>query len=91
MLYKFKSKASGDLIMLEPNGRRMLEIIGKTPGPQGIIEVHQMAAAVAALEGLGLVPDVQEGLVTPLNRVYNQTPDAGTLVPEGSTVTISII
>ncbi len=51
MLYKFKSKASGDLIMLEPNGRRMLEIMGKTPGPQGIIEVHQMAAAVAALEG----------------------------------------
>lgn len=50
MLYKFKSKASGDLIMLEPNGRRMLEIIGKTPGPQGIIEVRQMAGAVAALE-----------------------------------------
>jgi serine/threonine-protein kinase len=51
----------------------------------------QREEAVAALEGLGLVPDVQEGLVTPLNRVYNQTPDAGTLVPEGSTVTISII
>jgi Domain of unknown function (DUF1840) len=50
MLYKFKSKATGDLIMLEPNGRRMLEILGKEPGPQGIIEVHQMAAAVAALE-----------------------------------------
>ena len=51
MLYKFKSKASGDLILLEPNGRRMLEIIGKTPGAQGILEVHQMAAAIAALEG----------------------------------------
>ena len=32
MLYKFKSKAAGDLIMLEPNGRRVLEIIGKDPG-----------------------------------------------------------
>ncbi len=50
MLYKFKSKASGDLIMLEPNGRRMLEIIGKSPGSQGIIEVRQMSAAIAALE-----------------------------------------
>ncbi len=50
MLYKFKSKAAGDLIMLEPNGRHALQIIGKEPGPQGIIEVHQMAAAVAALE-----------------------------------------
>ena len=50
MLYKFKSKAAGDLIMLEPNGRRVLEIIGKDPGPKGIIEPVQMPGAVAALE-----------------------------------------
>lgn len=50
MLYKFKSKAAGDLIMLEPNGRRVLQIIGKDPGPTGIIEPHQMAGAITALE-----------------------------------------
>lgn len=50
MLYKFKSKAAGDLIMLEPNGRRVLEIIGKDPAPQGIILPADMPAAVAALE-----------------------------------------
>lgn len=50
MLYKFKSKAAGDLIMLEPNGRRVLEIIGKDTGPQGIIEAPQMPAAISALE-----------------------------------------
>ena len=50
MLYKFKSKAAGDLIMLEPNGRRVLEIIGKDPGPKGIILPEQMAAATQALE-----------------------------------------
>jgi hypothetical protein len=50
MLYKFKSKAAGDLIMLEPNGRQVLEIIGKDPAPKGIIEPGQMAAAIAALE-----------------------------------------
>ena len=50
MLYKFKSKAAGDLIMLEPNGRRVLQAIGKDPGPQGIILPEQMAAAVQALE-----------------------------------------
>ncbi|MBS0315507.1 MAG: DUF1840 domain-containing protein [Proteobacteria bacterium] len=49
MIYKFKSRATGDLIMLEPDGRRMLEIIGKTPGPRGIILVEQMAPAIAAL------------------------------------------
>jgi hypothetical protein len=49
MLYKFKSKAAGDLILLEPNGRRVLEIIGKTPGAQGIILPEQMPDAIAAL------------------------------------------
>ena len=50
MLYKFKSKASGDLIMLEPNGRRVLEIIGKAPGAKGIVLPEQMLAAIASLE-----------------------------------------
>ena len=50
MLYKFKSKATGDLIMLEPNGRRVLEIIGKDSGPKGIVLPEQMPAAIAALE-----------------------------------------
>ena len=50
MLYKFKSKAAGDLIMLEPNGRRVLEIIGKDAGPKGIILAEEMPAALQALE-----------------------------------------
>ena len=50
MLYKFKSKAAGDLIMLEPNGRRVLQIIGKDAQPQGIILPEQIPAAVGALE-----------------------------------------
>ena len=50
MLYKFKSKSTSDLIMLEPNGRRVLEIIGKTPDAQGIVQVAQMPAAIAKLE-----------------------------------------
>ncbi len=50
MLYKFKSKAAGDLIMLEPNGRQVLQIIGKDPGPKGIIEPAQMGPAIQALE-----------------------------------------
>ena len=50
MLYKFKSKDHGDVIMLEANGRRVLEIIGKSPGPKGIILPEQMPAAIKALE-----------------------------------------
>ncbi len=50
MLYKFKSKAAGDLIMLEPHGRRLMEIIGKAPGPTGIIQPAEMPAALVALD-----------------------------------------
>lgn len=49
MLYKFKSKNAGDVIMLEPNGRKILEIIGKDAGSKGIILPEQMPAAIQAL------------------------------------------
>lgn len=50
MVYKFKSKEAGDLFMLEPSGRQILEIIGKEAGRQGIILPEQMPAAIEALE-----------------------------------------
>ncbi len=50
MLYKFKSQAAADVIMLPLNGDQMLTIIGKAPSPQGIITVAQIPAAIAALE-----------------------------------------
>ncbi len=49
MLYKFKSPAAGDLIMLEPNGQRVLQVMGKDAGPTGIILPEQMLAAIDAL------------------------------------------
>lgn len=50
MIYKFKSKAAGDVIMLKPGGDHVLRIIGKEPGPRGIVTVAEMPAAIAALE-----------------------------------------
>ena len=50
MIYKFKSKASGDLIMLGPNGDAMLRILGREPQPKGIIEPAAMAGAIGAIE-----------------------------------------
>lgn len=49
MLYKFKSRNTGDVIMLEPHGRRLLEIIGKEPAAKGIVVVEDMPAALTAL------------------------------------------
>lgn len=50
MIYKFKSKAAGDVIMMGPGGDQVLRLIGKEPAPKGIIEPAHMAAAIAALE-----------------------------------------
>ena len=51
MLYKFKSRAAPDLIMLEPNGRRVLQIVGKySEDHRGILQAAEMPAAMAALE-----------------------------------------
>jgi Domain of unknown function (DUF1840) len=50
MLYKFKSDAGSDVIMLEPTGRQVLEIIGKGPDAKGILLPTQMADARKSLE-----------------------------------------
>ncbi len=50
MLYKFKSKAAGDVIMLGPNGDQVLRLLGREPAPRGIFEVDAMAAIIAALQ-----------------------------------------
>lgn len=50
MIYKFQSRATGDVIMLGPNGDEVLSLIGKSPAKQGIIPVDAMPAAIAALE-----------------------------------------
>ncbi len=50
MIYKFKSKATGDLIMLGPQGDQLMRLLGREPAPQGIIEPAAMPAAIAALE-----------------------------------------
>lgn len=50
MIYKFKSKGAGDVIMLGPSGDQILRLLGREPAAKGIIEVKDMPAAIAALE-----------------------------------------
>lgn len=50
MIYKFQSKADSDLFMNVGPAERILSIIGKSAGAQGIIEPSEMPAAIAALE-----------------------------------------
>jgi hypothetical protein len=50
MIYKFKSPAAGDLIMLGPQGDQMLRVLGREPAAQGVIEPADMPAALQALQ-----------------------------------------
>lgn len=53
MLYKFKSKVASDVIMLEPNGRQILALWGRTGEEglrKGILLAADMPVAISALE-----------------------------------------
>jgi hypothetical protein len=57
MIYKFKSKATGDVIMLGPNGDHLLRLLGREPGPKGIFEPADMPALIAALKAAVLADE----------------------------------
>jgi hypothetical protein len=73
-MYKFKSRAAGNLIMLEPNGRQILAIIGKlvsaTEG-KGILLPEQMPAAIKALEAAVALDETRRA------QLAAQTADVG--------------
>lgn len=50
MIYKFRSKAAADVIMMGPSGDQLLRLMGREPSAQGIVEVEALAAAISALE-----------------------------------------
>jgi len=50
MLFKFKSKATSDLIMLEADARRLLKIMLGDDPVKGIVQAQAISAVVAALD-----------------------------------------
>jgi hypothetical protein len=49
-MYRFKSKADGDLLMMTNVGDQILRIVGREPAPKGIIEAAALPQAIRALE-----------------------------------------
>jgi len=48
-VYRFKSRETGDLVMLKQHGKLLLEIMGKDPSRPGIIQPGEMSGAVKAI------------------------------------------
>jgi hypothetical protein len=80
MIYKFKSKAAGDVIMMGPGGDAVLRIIGKEPAAKGIIEPADMPAAMKAIE--------QAVLADEAARKQAETEDDEAKPPKGDGVTL---
>ncbi len=57
MIYKFKSKAAGDIIMLQPHGDQLLRLLGREPAAKGIIEVADMPGAIELLQNAAAQSD----------------------------------
>jgi cyclopropane-fatty-acyl-phospholipid synthase len=60
MIYKFKSQADADVIMLESNGDQMLSIIGRETSVRGIVTVAQIPADNSALEAAAITHEAAE-------------------------------
>lgn len=50
MIYKFRSQATGDVIMLGPHGDHFLSLLGREPASRGILEVAHMPDALQRIE-----------------------------------------
>lgn len=50
MLYRFKSKAGADVIMMADSADAVLRLMGREPSPQGILELTDLPALIQALE-----------------------------------------
>jgi cyclopropane-fatty-acyl-phospholipid synthase len=49
MAITFKTKANGDITMLDANAKQVLSMIGKTYGERGVITAGEASAAAARL------------------------------------------
>lgn len=83
MIYKFKSKVTGDLIMLQANGEAILKIIGKSDPSQlkqGILLPQDMPNAVAALQQAVALEEQLRAEQAVLARENGQRPPAAPAV-----------
>jgi len=82
MLYKFKSKADGDVIMTSAVGDRIVEILGRPPGQPGTVTAAQAPDAVATLQAAADAEDAHWA------RVQDEARAAGEPVPPRPTPTL---
>lgn len=82
MIYRFQSKAAGDVVMLGSVGDSVLNAMGIPPAAKGIIEPRAMPAAIGAVEA-AIASD--EAL-----RSAGRSPDTDVREPDGGAEFVSL-
>ena len=88
MLYKFKSQATSDLIMLEPDGKRLLTIIRNDDSSKGILTPAQLPQAIKALEAAIALEEVRIGDALSVQKEASSNPQARMSSREHETVSL---
>lgn len=81
-LYRFKSRETGDLVMLQPHGQRILEILGKDPSGPGVVMPGEMPAAVQALRDAVVAEEAEH------KRLIEEAQAKGELPPNFESVSL---
>ncbi len=76
MIYKFKSAASADLVMLGPQGDQLLRLLGREPAAKGIIENADMPAALQAIQQAIAQAEVA-GVAAEVDAEVSEEPEVG--------------
>ncbi len=75
MIYTFKSKAAGDVIMLGANGDQVMHLLAREPAAKGIFEVKDLPGLIAMLEAAVATPPK-----SPTGRSDDEEDDKASLV-----------
>ena len=82
MLYRFKSKAGADVVMLGESGDAVLRLMGREPVPQGILEAAALPGLIQAMEA-GVADDDAQ-----FQRAVDAAKAAGEPVPRRQGVSL---
>ncbi|MDR7273106.1 hypothetical protein J2X20_005791 [Pelomonas saccharophila] len=82
MLYRFKSKAGADVIMMAESADAVLRLMGREPAPQGIFELAALPGLIQALEA-GVAADEAQ-----FQRAVDEAKAAGQAVPRRQGVSL---
>jgi len=95
-----ESVADGRVISMTPEGGTVVDagstveiVVSKGPPPVEVPDLIDMRrkAAVTELERVGLKAQIDDGEFTRLNRVFDQSPSPGEMVPRGTTIVLRIV